>query len=150
MKKDLTCLKTIQKLLGIKSKVSIFEIASYTARKKSEVLDEIIKNKSLLIFDKDGKIINLANVRQKQLLNKFQSGQVYKVHLINYGTDKALEWNDDRAEKLKKSYWEGGFGDCVEIKVILDTKDNRKLLEDLGVVEITAAKTEPIESLWKN
>ncbi len=150
MKKDLTCLKTIQKLLGIKSKVSIFEIASYTARKKSEVLDEIIKNKSLLIFDKDGKIISFANVRQRQLSDKFETGQVYRVDPINYGADKTLSWNDARAEKLKKSYWEGAFGDCREIKVILDTKDNRKLLEDLGVVEITAAKTEPIESLWKN
>jgi hypothetical protein len=150
MKKDLTCVKTIQKLLEIKSKVSVFEIASYTARKKSEVLDEIIKNKSLLRFDKNGKIIKFANVRQIQLEDKFENGQVYRVDPINYGADKVLTWNDARAEKLKESYWEGGFGDCREIKVILDTKENRKILEDLGVVEITTAKTDPIESLWKN
>jgi hypothetical protein len=39
---------------------------------------------------------------------------------------------------------------ALEIKVILDTEANRKLLEDLGVIEITSAKTEPIEFFWEN
>ena len=143
-------LEAIELALEIKESISLSELASIIDGKKLDVLKEIAKNKSLLKLDKKGNITGFANVRDKQLKDKFRNGEVYSVHGINYGADRELVWNDSRAEELKVGYWEGGFGDCREIKVILDTEANRKLLENLGVIEITSAKTEPIEFFWEN
>ena len=142
-------LEAIKLALEIKKTISLSELASITGYKKLDVLQEIAKNKSLLNLDKNGKILGFINIRDRQLSKKIASGEVYYTNLINYGSDTELVWNHENAKNFKQCYWEGGFGDCRRIDVILDTEENRKKIEAFGAVFITEAKTETIDFFWE-
>lgn len=143
-------LEAITLLLETKSKISLSELTSVTGSKKLDVLREITKNKALLRFDKSGKILGFINIRDREIRKKIASGEVYYTGLINYGSDTELIWNHEKAQSFKQYYWEGGFGDCRRIEVILDTKENRKKIESVGAVFIADAKTEAIDFFWEN
>lgn len=142
-------LEAIELALQVKKSVSLSELASITGYKKLDVLQEIVKNKSLLRLDKNGKILGFINIRDRELSKKIESGEIYHTNLINYGTDTELIWNHEKAQSLKQCYWEGGFGDCRRIDVILDTKENREKIEAFGAVFITEAKTKTIDFFWE-
>lgn len=142
-------LEAIELALQIKKSVSLSELASITGYKKLDVLQEIAKNKSLLKLDENGNVLGFINIRDRELSKKIANGEIYHTNLINYGTDTELIWNHEKAQSLKQCYWEGGFGDCRRIDVILDTKENREKIEAFGAVFITEAKTETIDFFWE-
>lgn len=143
-------IEIIKKILSIKNKVSLSELAGLSSKKKLEILDEVTKNKSLLKFNKNGCIVGLVNIRNIELEKKFAAGEIYTTSMINYGAAREINCLHSEAKKLEEDYWEGGFGDCRLIRVILDTEENRKKIEDLGIIYIDKAETITIEEAWQD
>ena len=145
-------IETIQRLLQIKKSCTISEIANTCGKKKMDVLKEITDNKKLLRFDTRGAITGLVNTNQPQIDKMINIGMVYTTSLISYGAEAVINWNHPEAEKLKQDHYEGFYGDCRKIRVILDTPENRKAVEAHGakhVNNITVADLEPLERYWK-
>lgn len=145
-------IETIQRLLQIKKSCTISEIANTCGKKKMDVLKEITDNKKLLYFDTRGAITGLVNTNREQIDRMVKNGTAYITSLISYGAETIINWNHPEAEKLMQDHYEGCYGDCTKIRVILDTPENRKVIEAYGVKyvnNITTADLEPFERYWK-
>lgn len=144
--------ETIQRLLELGQPASIGKISSISGKKKMDVLREITNNKSLLKLNKKGDIIGFYDVYNKQLNEMFEKGLLYSIDKINYNSDSAIDWKDPRAESMKEEYWEGGFGDCVRCRYVLNRDYNIKKLEEFGIRNIDSVKKEelkPFDDFWK-
>ena len=141
-------LEAIQRLLKLKGKCSLAEIASVTEQKKAKVLQEITDNQKLLKLNKAGQIVGFINVIGIQSEQRFKKGEVYKIN-SRFGQEDEILCNDERVEVLETMGWYGYGSDSYRYTIIKNTKENREKLEsEFGILNIKNIKTYPIEYFW--
>ncbi len=136
-------------ILTFKSSTTISELSSYSKKSKLETLQIINQNKDLLRLDKKGHIFGFVDVRGIYLNKARKEGLTYRTEIINYGAATELSCLNPKIDQYKQTYWCGGLGDCYSVQVILDSEENRKLIENLGIVDAVNFVTPTIEELWK-
>ena len=143
-------IEALHEILALKNYTTINELASLTGKKRIDVLRVINNNSHLIRIDKKtGRILGFEAIRSKALENAFNDGLTYKIYGINYGADSELATKNPAGDKLRTHYICGGIGDSYTIRPILDRLDNRKALEDMGIVESSKFETPSIFDLWK-
>lgn len=139
-------LQTIQQLLAWYGIATIANIAQFSEKKKAEVLRVLLLNEHLLKKEKRGGITGFKQ------LNVFQNPDAkwYTLYGINYGVDSAIRCkNPADIEHLMQSYSCGGIGDCHEIKVVLWNETNKKIIEDMGYIELSTIPLKSVNEMWQ-
>lgn len=142
-------LAAIQQLLEFKGSATFTEIAGVSEKKRFEVLECLNKNSNLVIKDKTGKITGLVDVVEQQRAMDFHAGKTWRTGSINYGCDTAIICMSSKVDGLRKTYWNGGFGDSYPTREILYTAENVKAVEALGIVHYNTPEVKTIEDLWR-
>lgn len=158
----------ICQLLKIKKAVSIsdiYQIVKDDGYTKANILDEIVNNKErhtiisatcvvlqLLTLDDNGRIvkINKGEWTRKYKELRFEMGGSYYLGLINYGADKEVRTNNAEMQKLIGGYWEGGFGDCVQVQVILYNEESQAKIAELKLPEYNEKAIDDFNNAWYN
>jgi len=132
--------QAITSLLCIKKPISYSEIASVAGVKRQKVLDVLIRNKHLLVMDKQGRIERFISDAANQARNAhalWTQGKNFKIEPVNYGADNQIILCDSIKDKYKhliKPYCVGGIGDNYWTEYLLDTPENRAALLADGIV----------------
>lgn len=139
-------LHAIQQLLKWKQTATIAEIAKIAECKQAKVLEVLNNNIRWIKQDTKWRIIGL---RENAQVLKNPDVLYYYFALINYGADKRIETNKkENVIDLYQDYWEGGFGDCHCINVILYTENNIKILRERGFVHYDELPKKTFEEIW--
>lgn len=143
-------LSAIRALLKFKGSATLAEIARMAGVKQRRVLDVINANGAYVTRTSSGKItrVDVRTPLRKQL---WESGQYY--HPDTYGAwsveGHCLKIHDNPTTKaaLEEVRRVGGLGDSYDVKVILDTPENRAALEAHGLTLWDEAMLD--DRLWK-
>jgi hypothetical protein len=132
--------QAITSLLCIKKPISYSEVASVAGVKRQKVLDVIIRNKHLLVMDKQGRIERFISDEANQARHahaEWTQGKNFKLSPINYGSDNKIVLSEtvrDTYKHLIKPYCVGGLGDNYWTEYLLDAPENRAALAKDGIV----------------
>ena len=125
---------TIQQLIRVQGYASLSSIAKCSGFSQKTVLEVLDRN--IRLIQRKGSRITGAFLEDVHpaIAEARASGKVFWQENINFGRATSLEWkNNLEADKLRKPYCCGGFGDSYMIQVVLDTPENRAALEALGM-----------------
>jgi hypothetical protein len=135
-----TIYQALTSLLCIKKPISYSEVASVAGAKRQKVLDVFIRNKHLLVMDKQGRVERFISDEANQARHahaEWTQGKNFKLEGVNYGSDHQIVLSEavwDKYKHLIKPYCEGGIGDSYWTKYLLDTPENRAVLLSDGIV----------------
>lgn len=130
-------LATIRALLKFKDHTTISEIASTAGLSRKLVLETINRNGQFVWRNrKNGHItrVDPQSALRKQL---WESGKFYAEDTFGAwsveGHSLKFTGNADLREQLQQTRCVGGLGDNYDIKIVLDTPENRAALEAAGL-----------------
>ena len=144
-------LGAIWTLLEARQRPTVAAIKRYAKVDERRVIDTLARNRNLLGWDKRNRIYSLAPLvsrvsdwRQRAI----DEGRAFVVREINYGAARELHFGGPLHASMKRSYWEGGLGDCCEIFVVLATPENERAVRAAGLVPAGELVPPPLTDWW--
>lgn len=147
-------LNALEQLLKFKGWTTVPELTKTSGVKAIKVLTALNDNHDLLVLlKKTGRITGFADVQSKQREKLIHEGKVYIPSQTGYNEYKTLDYfgNKDNAlfKTLSCRVTVGFFGDSRTETVVLDTPENRAVLEQHGIRNINDVKLKTIRDMWK-
>jgi len=148
---DRPILETLRAVLKFKATATIAEVASMAGVPRRQVLDIINRNGTLVWRNRDnGKIsrVDPRSVLRDQLWKsgKFYAEDTYGAWSVE-GQSLKFEGNPELREKLQERRTVGALGDNYPVSVIIDTPENRAVIEAAGLRPWAEAVID--DSLWQ-
>lgn len=138
--------QAIGELLQMKNYCTIADIARITGKKQAHVLHEVNRNKDLLKIDRNkGRITGFQDIITRQRNEAFEAGKCYKLDKCYIDI---LDIRNPNFSHLFEKISYGAYTDVYNVSVIKDTPENRKALEDGGLVEWKHYPTHRLNVLW--
>jgi len=148
-------LEAVRKLIRVQRKGTVAQIAKVAKVPFAVALDVLDANRGLIRIDTHGRVFStrLGEHRQGVVNGLYQKGKAYRPGVcMDYGSVTVIQIEKDADpelfERLSVDRSFGGLGDSYHLKVIFDTPENRKALEDAGMQDITTISI-PDEDIWK-
>lgn len=130
-------LATIRALLKFKDHTTISEIASTAGLPRKVVLETINRNGQFVWRNRKNGHITKVDPQSALREQLWKSGKFYRQDTFGAwsveGHCLTFEGNADLREQLQQTRCVGALGDNYDIKVILDTPENRAAVEAAGL-----------------